>query len=408
MLRACVHPVSGPAATGPAGTPICPVALDRPRVVYSPTLCLTNYTKKQRACATKSTVPGGLFDPDRVRREIQELEEKSGHPDLWNDPEEGQRVMTELTRKKETIEPWEALLGEVTDVVELIELAREESDEQATEGLEETLESLRRRYEKMRISVLLSDEHDDKDAFLTIHSGAGGTEACDWAAMLLRMYSRWLDAQGYKSETLEFLEAEGGIKSVTLQISGPKAYGYLKGETGVHRLVRISPFDSSGRRHTSFASVYVSPVIDDTIEVDIKPDELRVDTYRAQGAGGQHVNKTDSAVRMTHLETGIVVQCQNERSQHKNRDMAMKMLRSRLYEYYRAQQEAERAESAAEKREIAWGSQIRSYVFQPYTMVKDHRTKEETSNVEAVMDGNLDRFIESYLRSTWQPTGAGE
>lgn len=316
--------------------------------------------------------------------------------------------MTGLTRLKGRLEPWEALLGEATDAVELIELAREESDDETAESVRATLETLNERYEKLRLTELLSGEHDDNPAFLTIHSGAGGTEACDWASMLLRMYSRFLERHGYKYETLEFLEAEGGVKSVTLQVTGPKAYGYLKGETGVHRLVRISPFDSSGRRHTSFASVYVSPVLDDTIEVDIKPDEIRVDTYRAQGAGGQHVNKTDSAVRMTHIETGIVVQCQNERSQHKNRDMAMKMLRSRLYEYYRAQQEAERAENAAEKREIAWGSQIRSYVFQPYTMVKDHRTKEETGNVDAVMDGEIDRFIESYLRSSWQPAAVGE
>ncbi len=356
----------------------------------------------------KSTAPGGLFDPDRVRRQIQELEEKSGQPDLWNNPDEGQRVMTELTRLKDRLEPWEALLGEATDAVELIELAREEADDETADSVRETLETLAERYEKLRLTELLSGEHDDNPAFLTIHSGAGGTEACDWASMLLRMYSRFLERHRYKYETLEFLEAEGGVKSVTLQVTGPKAYGYLKGETGVHRLVRISPFDSSGRRHTSFASVYVSPVLDDTIDVDIKPDEIRVDTYRAQGAGGQHVNKTDSAVRMTHIETGIVVQCQNERSQHKNRDMAMKMLRSRLYEYYRAQQEAERAENAAEKREIAWGSQIRSYVFQPYTMVKDHRTKEETGNVDAVMDGEIDRFIESYLRSSWQPAAVGE
>lgn len=316
--------------------------------------------------------------------------------------------MTQLTRKRQTIEPWDQLASEIDEAVEMLELSREEGDEEAAADVEANLADISRRYEKLRISVLLSGEHDDSDAFLTIHSGAGGTEACDWTSMLLRMYTRWLESAGYTYQTLEFLEAEGGVKSVTLQVSGAKAFGYLKGETGVHRLVRISPFDSSGRRHTSFASVYVSPVIDDSIEVDIKPDEIRVDTYRAQGAGGQHVNKTDSAVRMTHLETGIVVQCQNERSQHKNRDMAMKMLRSRLYEYYRAQREAERAENAAEKREIAWGSQIRSYVFQPYTMVKDHRTKEETGNVEAVMDGDLDRFIESYLRSTWQPAGVGE
>jgi peptide chain release factor 2 len=244
---------------------------------------------------------------------------------------------------------------------------------------------------------LLGEENDPLSAFLTIHSGAGGTEACDWVSMLLRMYTRWAESHDYSTAILDMLEAEGGIKSVTVEITGQYAYGFLKSETGIHRLVRISPFDASSRRHTSFASVFASPVIDDTIEVEIKSEDLRIDTYRAGGAGGQHVNKTDSAVRITHLPTGIVVQCQNERSQHKNKAMAMKVLRSRLYEHYREQQEAEREKQESQKKEIAWGNQIRSYVFHPYSMVKDHRTKVESGNVQAVMDGDIDRFIESYL-----------
>jgi peptide chain release factor 2 len=247
---------------------------------------------------------------------------------------------------------------------------------------------------------VLGEENDPLSAFLTIHSGAGGTEACDWVSMLLRMYTRWAESHGYSTAILDMLEAEGGIKSVTVEITGEYAYGFLKSETGIHRLVRISPFDASSRRHTSFASVFASPVIDDTIEVEVKSEDLRIDTYRAGGAGGQHVNKTDSAVRITHLPTGIVVQCQNERSQHKNKAMAMKVLRSRLYGHYREQQEAEREKQESEKKDIAWGNQIRSYVFHPYSMVKDHRTKVEAGNVQAVMDGDIDPFIESYLITT--------
>ena len=347
--------------------------------------------------------PGGLFDPDTLRSRIQELEEKSAVPDLWNDRERAEQVMSDLKRLQNRLLPWQELKTESQEALELLELAQDESDQETADELRAQLGRMQERYEKLRILELLSDEADASAAYLTIHSGAGGTEACDWTSMLLRMYSRWLDSHGYTYQTIEFLEAEGGIKSVTLEVNGEFAYGYLKAETGVHRLVRISPFDSSGRRHTSFASVYVSPVIEDDIEVDIKPDELRVDTYRAQGAGGQHVNKTDSAVRMTHLPTGIVVQCQSERSQHKNRATAMKVLRSRLYEYYRQEREAEQSAKAAEKKNISWGNQIRSYVFQPYTMVKDHRTKAETSNVDAVMDGDLDIFIEAWLRETWEP-----
>lgn len=273
--------------------------------------------------------------------------------------------------------------------------AKEEGNEGELRSILERLEAL---YEEQATLVLLADETDHLSAFLTIHSGVGGVEACDWVSMLYRMYSRWVEREGFKLSVIDHQAAEGGIKSVTVRIDGSYVAGLLKGENGIHRLVRISPFDSNARRHTSFASVYVSPVIDNTIEIDITPDELRIDTYRAGGAGGQHVNKTDSAVRITHLPTGIVVQCQNERSQHKNKDTAMNMLRSRLYEYQRLKQEEEQQKYAAEKKEIGWGSQIRSYVFQPYTMVKDLRTRVETGNIQAVMDGALDPFIQAYLR----------
>lgn len=290
------------------------------------------------------------------------------------------------------------------DLKELYVLAAAENDAGLLAEIDASLGTHEKTYDRLRILELLSDETDLNPAFFTIHSGAGGTEACDWAGMLLRMYTRWAERRGFKAELVDLLEAEGGVKSATLQITGEYVYGYLKGETGIHRLVRISPFDSNARRHTSFASVYASPVIEDDIEVDIKPDDLRVDTYRSSGAGGQHVNKTDSAVRLTHYPTGIVVQCQNERSQIKNRATAMKILKSRLYEYYKDEWDKEQAEKAVEKKDISWGNQIRSYVFHPYNMVKDHRTKHETGNVQAVMDGYIDEFIEEYLRFNWSKT----
>jgi peptide chain release factor 2 len=298
-------------------------------------------------------------------------------------------------------EPWQALRAGLQDLNALYELAVEEGDGSLENEISRDLAALEEKLADIRILEYLPDEHDASSAFFTIHSGAGGTEACDWVSMLLRMYSRWIERHGYQHETVDILEAEGGLKSVTLHVKGEYAFGYLKGETGIHRLVRISPFDSSSRRHTSFASVFCSPEIEDTIQVDINPDDLRIDTYRAQGAGGQHVNKTDSAVRITHLSTGIVVQCQNERSQHKNKAMAMKVLKSRLYEHYREEREKEREKHEEKKKEISWGNQIRSYVFQPYTMVKDHRTKHETANIQAVMDGNIDPFIEEYLKLAW-------
>lgn len=344
---------------------------------------------------------GGIFDSESIKKSLAKLEERTADPSFWNARDEAEKVMGQIKQLRNSFEPWQELVREIDDLVDFFALAREENDESLSGEIRAGFDIIRAKYDNQRMIQLLSGKYDSAGCYLTIHSGAGGTEACDWVSMLLRMYSRWVDARGFKAQTLDMQEAEGGIKSVTLQIDGSHAYGYLRGETGVHRLVRISPFDSSGRRHTSFASVYASAVIDNNIEVDIVPDDIRVDTFRASGAGGQHVNTTDSAVRITHLKTNIVVQCQNERSQHKNKDQAMKMLKSRLYDYYKAKQEAEQQKQASEKLDIAWGSQIRSYVFQPYTMVKDLRTRTETSNIQSVMDGSLNPFIESWLEMNW-------
>jgi len=337
-----------------------------------------------------------------LEKNIKELEAKTAAPDFWEDREKAEKTIIKLNSLKKRYEPWKELKQEFDDLEGLYRLAREESDESIEKDLITNIAQQEREFEKLRVLELLGEELDDRSAFLTIHSGAGGTEACDWVSMLLRMYTRWAEEKSFAIEMIDLVEAEGGIKSVTLEISGGYVYGYLKGETGIHRLVRISPFDSGGRRHTSFASVYASPVVDDEIEVDIKPEEIRIDTYRAQGAGGQHVNKTDSAVRITHLETGLVVQCQNERSQHKNKATAMKVLKSRLYELYKEQQEVEQEKKLADKKDISWGNQIRSYVFHPYSMVKDHRTGVETGNVQGVMDGNIDPFIEDFLKWNWE------
>lgn len=342
---------------------------------------------------------GGIFDPEGLNAKIQSLEQQTAAADFWHSREHAESILTILNRLKSTFDPWRQLRVSFQDVKELFELAVEEADESVAAEIRAGVKKLQAKYEQLKLLQLLGEENDPFSAFVTIHSGAGGTEACDWVSMLLRMYTRWAENHGFRTAIIDMLEAEGGIKSVTVEITGEYAFGFLKTETGVHRLVRISPFDASRRRHTSFASVFTSPVIDDTIDVEIKTEDLRVDTYRAGGAGGQHVNKTDSAVRITHLPTGIVVQCQNERSQHKNKAMAMKVLRSRLYEYYKEQQDVEKEKLENEKKEIAWGNQIRSYVFQPYSMVKDHRTKIETGNVQAVMDGDIDQFIEGFLMS---------
>jgi peptide chain release factor 2 len=309
--------------------------------------------------------------------------------------------LSELKALKTRYEPWKNLRSEIDDLHVLQELAVEANDETQSPEVETALKNLTNRYEKQNIVELMSGEVDKNACFLTIHAGAGGTEACDWSQMLYRMYLRWAERRGFAIEELDSLEAEGGIKSATAKIEGDYAYGYLKGESGVHRLVRISPFDANAKRHTSFSSVYIFPVLDDSIEVDIRPEDLRVDTYRSGGAGGQHVNKTDSAVRFTHLPTGIVVACQSERSQVKNRATAMSMLKAQLYEHYRQEKEKENEKFAQEKKDISWGHQIRSYVFQPYTLVKDYRTKAEMGNIQAVMDGAIDYFIEEYLRFVW-------
>ena len=315
--------------------------------------------------------------------------------------------MTEIKQLRDRLGTWTRLKVDSEALDDVLRMAKDEGDESMESDIRASFKDITDRFEKASILELLSGEADRSGAFLTIHAGHGGTEACDWASMLLRMYTRWTERRKFKVEVVDILEAEGGIKSATLQIDGDYAYGYLKGESGVHRLVRISPFDSNARRHTSFASVYIFPVLDESINVDIRPEDLRIDTYRAGGAGGQKVNKTDSAVRMTHLPTGIVVTCQNERSQYKNKDVAMSVLKSRLYEYYKLEKEKENAKFASEKKEIAWGSQIRSYVFQPYTMVKDHRNKFFVGNVQSVMDGDIDPFIESYMRWKWQGGASG-
>lgn len=322
-----------------------------------------------------------------------------GAADFWNDPEQAQQIARKQKGLKAQVDEWDRTNARCEDLEVLLELAVEEDDEDTLKEAAEQLDELEREVERLELATLLSGEYDDADAILSIHAGAGGTEAQDWAEMLTRMYTRWAEDKGYTVEVLDVLPGEeAGIKTVSLSIKGHRAYGYLKTERGVHRLVRISPFDSSGRRHTSFASVAVEPDVEDDGEIEIDPSDLRIDTYRASGAGGQHVNKTESAVRITHLPTGVVVQCQSERSQHSNRDRAMRMLRARLLQLKLEEQQERMAELRGEQSEIAWGSQIRSYVFQPYTMVKDHRTNAEMGNVQAVMDGDIDIFIETYLR----------
>ncbi len=331
---------------------------------------------------------------------IANFEEKMAAPDFWDDNETAQSVISELNAVKTSVDQYKKLQQDFDDAVVMIELADEEGDDSLTAEIGETIKEISKRVEEFELQQLLSQPYDKYNAILELHPGAGGTESQDWGQMLLRMYTRWAEKRGFKVETLDYLPGdEAGIKSVTLLIKGYNAYGYLKAEKGVHRLVRISPFDSSGRRHTSFVSCDVVPEITDDVDIEIRSEDLKIDTYRASGAGGQHVNTTDSAVRITHIPTGVIVTCQNERSQIKNRERAMTMLRSKLYERKIEEQQQQLAEIRGEQSDIAWGSQIRSYVFHPYSMVKDHRTQVETGNVGAVMDGDLDIFIDGYLRS---------
>ncbi len=339
------------------------------------------------------------IDIPALSGEVSLLEEQSNRQDFWSDPTSAQSLLKKLNGRKSVLDRFNNLKSEAEDLDDLIELAiLDESDSSIADEIISTLDTLKRDYEQQRIDLLLSGEYDGSNALLSIHPGAGGTEAQDWAQMLYRMYIRYAERKNFKVKVLDYLDGdEAGLKSATLLIEGPNAYGYLKSETGVHRLVRISPFDSSGRRHTSFTSVEVIPEFNEEIEIDINEADLRIDTHRSSGAGGQHVNKTDSAVRITHLPTGIVVACQNERSQMQNRETAMKMLKSKLLEIKEREQLEKIDDIKGVKLNIEWGSQIRSYVFMPYTLVKDNRTDYETGNIVAVMDGDLDGFINAYL-----------
>jgi len=326
------------------------------------------------------------------------LERQTLAPDFWTDAGRAQKVQKQLGQIQEIIKSWEDTWSAIEEAELLLEMAGEEDDSEAEREVAESLESIDSEIGITELECMFSGEHDSSNAIVSIHAGAGGTEAQDWVDILLRMYLRWAEAKGIKTNILDYLPGdEAGVKSVSVFFNGKHAYGYLRSELGIHRLVRISPFDASGRRHTSFASVMVMPELDDSVKVDILEKDLRIDTYRASGAGGQHVNKTDSAIRITHLPSGIVVQCQNERSQHRNKDMAMKMLMSQLYEREQQRQQEQQQGLHGEKKEIGWGSQIRSYVLQPYRMIKDHRTGYEMGNVDAVLDGNLDSYIKAYL-----------
>lgn len=336
----------------------------------------------------------------QAKNEVAELEQQAAQPGFWDDTEHSQKILQKTGQLKDKIERYDRLTADFEDTLGLIELADEEGDESVLPEVTASADSIRSRLESMKLSTLLTGEYDAKNAILTFHAGAGGTEAQDWAEMLYRMYTRWAERHSFKVSVLDYLDGEeAGIKSASILLEGLNAYGYMRSEYGVHRLVRISPFDASGRRHTSFASLEVMPEIDDTIEVEIRPEDIKMEVYRSSGAGGQHINKTSSAVRLIHIPTGIVANCQNERSQFQNRDMAMKMLKSKLLQIKEKEHLEKVEDIKGEQKEIAWGSQIRSYVFMPYTLVKDHRTGYETGNINSVMDGDLDGFINAYLKA---------
>lgn len=339
------------------------------------------------------------FDLDKVEKEKQILESQIGSDGFWNNQREAQKIINKFNSMNDKINSYRSLVVKVNSIGEMLEFIKEAYDEEIHASISEEILVLKKEFEEYSVNVLLVGEYDDSNVIVEIHPGAGGTESQDWADMLYRMYIRYAEKNGYKIQMIDYLEGDGaGLKSVSFMIKGKNAYGFMKSEKGVHRLVRISPFDSSGRRHTSFASVEVTPEITDTIDIVIEDKDIRIDTYRSSGAGGQNVNKTDSAVRMTHIPTGIVVTCQNERNQIQNRETAMNILKSRLYMLKQAEQKAKLSQIQGEQKNIEWGSQIRSYVFCPYTMVKDHRTNFEMVDVHGVLDGNLKEFMEAYLK----------
>lgn len=341
----------------------------------------------------------GIFEGEKKKDEIDRLEKEITKPNFWDDQENAKRISEKISDLKEEIGISEKITNAYEELETYLNILKEEYDTELAAEAENKLSNIRKFIDKLELQLLLNGATDKNDAILVIHPGAGGTESHDWAKMLFRMYLRWVEMRNYKVEILDKQPGdEAGIKSATLEIKGKYAYGYLKSETGVHRLVRISPFDSNKRRHTSFASVFVYPEVEDSIEVETKEADLRIDTFRSSGAGGQHVNKVSSAVRITHIPTGIVSQCQSERSQFQNKENAMKVLKARLYQYYKEKKDAKKQKLESKKKKIEWGSQIRSYVFQPYSMVKDHRTNVQTGNVQAVMDGNIDLFINAFLK----------
>jgi len=362
-----------------------------------------DYKEYQRGITSLSVKVHDMYktiDVESLKLKLSDLEKETLKDDFWKDKERFAETNQQISRLKRKIDPWDKCVADIDETAELMEMALAESDDELISDICGNIDKLEKRFNDLETRELLSEEDDMKNAIVTIHPGAGGTESQDWANMLFRMYCRWGEQNGFTIDVIDYTPGEeAGVKSAIVLFKGDYCHGLLKGEMGVHRLVRISPFDSNKRRHTSFASVEVIPEIPDDIDIDINEADLRIDTYRASGAGGQHVNTSDSAVRITHLPTGLVVQCQNERSQHKNKSFAMKVLRSRLYEFYREEQDEKFQDKMGEKKEISWGNQIRSYVFQPYTLVKDHRTGEETGSVEHVFDGDINRFIYAYLKS---------